>query len=66
MAKFQKVAVVGAGAWGSALSIILSKNVENVTVWARETEVVDSVKNIRENSMFLPNIKIPATSAADR
>ena len=39
MAKFQKVAVVGAGAWGSALSIILSKNVENVTVWARETEV---------------------------
>lgn len=59
MAKFKKVAVVGAGAWGSALSIILSKNVENVTVWAREKEVADSVKDIRENTMFLPNIKIP-------
>ncbi len=59
MSKFNKVAVVGAGAWGSALSIILSKNVADVTVWAREKEVVDSVALIRENSMFLPNIKIP-------
>ncbi len=59
MSKFKKTAVVGAGAWGSALSIILSKNVPEVSVWARESEVVDSVKSARENAMFLPGIKIP-------
>jgi len=60
MKKFKKVAVVGAGAWGSALSIILSKNVSHVAVWAREPEVVKSAAEKRENSVFLPNIKIPA------
>ena len=59
MSKFKKVAVVGAGAWGSALSVILSKNVPEVCVWARETEVVDSVAGKRENAVFLPGVKIP-------
>lgn len=59
MVQFKKVAVVGAGAWGSALSIILSKNVPNVSVWAREKEVAESVAAKRENSLFLPDIKIP-------
>ena len=59
MRKFNKAAVVGAGAWGSALSIILSRNVKGVSVWARETEVVDSVKNTRMNSVFLPGVEIP-------
>ena len=59
MSKFKKVAVVGAGAWGSALSVILSKNVPDVRVWAREPEVVESVAKKRENTVFLPNVKIP-------
>ena len=54
MRKFNKVAVVGAGAWGSALSVILSKNVPEVSVWAREKEVVESVRGRGENSVFLP------------
>ena len=59
MKLFKKTAVVGAGAWGSALSIILSENSEQVGVWARESEIVESVEKTRENSVFLPNIKIP-------
>ena len=59
MGQLKKTAVVGAGAWGTALSIILSKNFEEVSVWAREAEIVDSVARLRENSVFLPNIKIP-------
>lgn len=59
MKQLKKTAVVGAGAWGTALSIILSKNFEEVSVWAREAEIVDSVAGVRENSVFLPNIKIP-------
>ena len=36
MRDFKKVSVVGAGAWGTSLAIILSKNVVEVGVWARE------------------------------
>ncbi len=59
MRDFKKVAVVGAGAWGTSLSIILSKNVERVGVWAREVEVIESVKSERLNRMFLPQVKVP-------
>lgn len=59
MATFKKTAVVGAGAWGSALSVILSKNIPSVSVWAREKEVVDAVAKSRENSLFLPDVEIP-------
>ena len=61
MEKINKVAVVGAGAWGTSLSIILSKNVANVAVWAREPEIVASVKSERLNKMFLPQVKVPRT-----
>ena len=43
MKTFKKTAIIGAGAWGTALSIILSKNFNEVSVWAREGEIVDSV-----------------------
>lgn len=59
MKTFKKTAVIGAGAWGTALSIILSKNFGEVSVWAREGEIVDSVAASRENSVFLPGVKIP-------
>lgn len=59
MRTFEKVAVVGAGAWGTSLSIILSKNVARVGVWAREPEVVESVGRERLNRMFLPQVKVP-------
>ncbi len=60
MENVNKVAVLGAGAWGTSLAIILSKNVKEVSVWAREQEVIDSVTCKCTNDMFLPNIKIPA------
>lgn len=63
MKTFKKVAVVGAGAWGTSLSIILSKNVENVAVWAREAEIVESVRRERLNRTFLPQVKVPENVA---
>jgi len=63
MHKFKNVAVLGAGAWGTSLAIILSKNVEAVRVWAREPEVVESVAKRRVNEMFLPGINVPQNVA---
>ena len=47
-------AVIGAGAWGTALANVLAANGHAVTLWAREPDVVDAVNTTRENRRFLP------------
>jgi glycerol-3-phosphate dehydrogenase (NAD(P)+) len=54
------IAVVGAGAWGTALSIALARqNRHNVSLWAYEKEVRDSIAQRGINEMFLPDQAIP-------
>lgn len=57
------VAVVGAGAWGTALAAIAAAGTK-VVLWAREPEVVESVTRRRENELFLPGLKLPVTLSA--
>lgn len=54
-----KVAVIGGGAWGTAFSIYSSLLGHSVSIWVREKELVEQMKEKRENSYFLPGIKIP-------
>jgi glycerol-3-phosphate dehydrogenase (NAD(P)+) len=49
-------AVIGAGAWGTALANVLASNGHSVALWAREPDVVDSVTSTRENRRFLPGV----------
>jgi glycerol-3-phosphate dehydrogenase (NAD(P)+) len=51
-----KCAVIGAGAWGTALSNLLAANGHAVALWAREPDVVDAVNETRENRRFLPGV----------
>ena len=51
-------AVVGAGAWGTALANVLAANGHTVALWAREPDVVDAVNQARENRRFLPGVGI--------
>ena len=53
-----KTAVIGAGAWGSALANVLGANGHAVELWAREPDVVDSVNGSRENRRFLPGVAV--------
>ena len=46
-------AVIGAGAWGTALADLLARNGHAVALWAREPEVVSSVNVQHENTVFL-------------
>jgi glycerol-3-phosphate dehydrogenase (NAD(P)+) len=55
-----KSAVIGAGAWGSALANVLAANGHAVELWAREPDVVDSVNASRENRRFLPGVAMNA------
>ena len=46
-------AVIGAGAWGTALADVLARNGHDVALWALEADVVDSVNTARTNTRFL-------------
>ena len=54
-----RVAVIGAGAWGTALARLAAARAE-VRLWAREPEVVEAVRERRENSLYLPGHSLPA------
>ena len=60
-----KVAVVGGGAWGTALADLLARKGDQVTLWAREREVVESINQRHVNEMFLPGASLaPSLRAA--
>jgi glycerol-3-phosphate dehydrogenase (NAD(P)+) len=55
-----RIAVIGAGAWGTSLSIVLGrKGSHQVTLWAHEKEVCESILQQRVNLLFLPGERIP-------
>ena len=60
-----KIAVVGGGAWGTALADLLARKGEQVTLWARESEVVDSVNHRHVNDMFLPGGSLASSLRAE-
>ncbi|MFZ0951716.1 MAG: NAD(P)H-dependent glycerol-3-phosphate dehydrogenase [Candidatus Sulfotelmatobacter sp.] len=56
-----KIAIIGAGAWGTALSIVLGRNESHeIRLWAHEKEVCESISQRRVNEIFLPGQQIPA------
>ncbi|KQW53570.1 glycerol-3-phosphate dehydrogenase [Nocardioides sp. Root1257] len=55
----EKVAVFGAGSWGTAFSIVLADAGNDVTLWARREEVAAAVNEQRENADYLPGVELP-------
>ena len=56
-----KIAVLGAGAWGVALGILLDNNGHDVTMWTFLQSEADMLINDRENKISLPGVKLPET-----
>ena len=54
----QKVAVIGAGAWGTALAHLLANRGRQVTIWAFEPETAAEINSKHLNSVFLPGVKL--------
>jgi glycerol-3-phosphate dehydrogenase (NAD(P)+) len=53
-----KFAVLGAGSWGSAISMVLNDNGHEVTVYGRNEEYINEINEKRVSSKYLPGIKI--------
>jgi glycerol-3-phosphate dehydrogenase (NAD(P)+) len=50
-----RIAVIGAGAWGTTLADLLARKGAAVTIWAREPEVVAGINRDHVNDVFLPD-----------
>ena len=57
---YNHVGVIGAGAWGTALALVAAQAGRRIILWAREPEVIDSVRRHRENTRYLPGVPLPA------
>jgi glycerol-3-phosphate dehydrogenase (NAD(P)+) len=59
-----KVAVMGAGSWGTAFSIVLADAGNDVTIWARREDLCRAINDTRENPDYMPGIELPAAITA--
>ncbi len=58
-----RIAVIGAGSWGTALSLTLANLGHRVKLWAHGSEVVESIRTRHENELFLPGAQLPPSLA---
>src|SRR5207248_9601481 len=57
-----QIAIIGAGAWGTALASVLArKGTHRVRLWAHEEEVCESIARRHINELFLPECSLPLT-----
>lgn len=54
-----RIAVIGAGSWGTALAMVAARNQHEVRLWAREPEVAAGINNTRKNPFYLPDVELP-------
>ncbi|GAB3737631.1 NAD(P)H-dependent glycerol-3-phosphate dehydrogenase [Luteimonas pelagia] len=61
MAPAMKVAVLGAGSWGTALAALVARAGHDTVLWGRDAGTVSAVADRHENTRYLPGITLPAS-----
>ena len=66
----KEIAVIGAGGWGTALALLLSRKGYRVRLWVYEPELVDIIEKTQQNAYFLqgydlPDMIVPSNSLQD-
>jgi glycerol-3-phosphate dehydrogenase (NAD(P)+) len=57
------LAILGAGSWGTALSIVLAPRFDRVRLWVYEHDLAARMQSSRENDVYLPGLKVPDSVA---
>lgn len=60
----RKIAVLGAGSWGTALAKVLAENGHEVVLWARRSEQVEEINQQHTNHQYLPDVSLPPSLRA--
>jgi len=54
----ERIAVIGAGSWGTALAVHCARAGHDVALWGRDPALVDEISQTRENARYLPGVAI--------
>jgi glycerol-3-phosphate dehydrogenase (NAD(P)+) len=54
-----RIAILGAGSWGTALAALLAENGPAIRLWARDPALIATLQAARENTRYLPGIALP-------
>src|SRR5213592_3182104 len=57
--KIDKIAILGAGSWGTALAWLWGKHERRICLWGNSPDRVERVKRTRENSDYIPGLRLP-------
>jgi len=57
----EKIAVLGAGSWGTAMAIMIARSGHHVTLWGHDPEHIERLRQDRSNVEFLPGTEFPDT-----
>lgn len=57
----KKIGVIGGGAWGTALAILLADKGHGVTLWMYEKDLAEETQKTHENQVYLPGFPLPAS-----
>lgn len=60
----KKIAVLGAGSWGTALAALVARHGFPTVLWGRDAVVAEAIQQRHENPRYLPQIPLPATLQA--
>jgi glycerol-3-phosphate dehydrogenase (NAD(P)+) len=55
------IGVIGAGAWGTALAMLLAGKAHDVTLWMYEKDLAEETVRTRENRVYLPGFELPGS-----
>ncbi len=56
---FRRIAIVGSGAWGTALATVARRAGREVVIWGRDAETVAAIRDRHENPRYLPDVALP-------
>lgn len=55
----ERIAVLGAGSWGTALAFVLAENGHDVRIWGHRQQVIDQINETHQNEKYLPGVELP-------
>ena len=60
----EKASVIGAGSWGTAISMLLAEKVSDVRLWGRDSKAIQEINQKRVNYTYLPREEVPTNVTA--
>jgi glycerol-3-phosphate dehydrogenase (NAD(P)+) len=54
-----RLAIIGGGSWGTALSVVLAPRFSNVRLWVYDAKLAGQIRATRENVLYLPGVALP-------